>query len=224
MAQGRRFDLIVFDMDGTLVDTKDGIAETIRAVLRERGIDAPSAASIYPLIGLPLVEILKRYLPAGTGSDEIAALATSYRASYRREALSLVRPFPDVRAILADLRESDRRLAIATGRTQAMADDVLKLAGLTEYFDLVLGVDRVARPKPAPDLALAALHHLDIPAARALVVGDTVHDVEMGRGAGAATCAVTYGAQSRSELAPSRPAHTIDRFADLPAVVESSDH
>jgi phosphoglycolate phosphatase len=219
MPSDGRFDLIVFDMDGTLVDTTDSITETVRSSLSERGHEAPPASAIYPLIGLSLDSIFRRFLPADHESGEVAVLVSEYRARYRREALALVKSFPDVTAVLGDLRARDYRLAVATGRVRAMAIDVLTAAGLSDRFDLVLGVDQVEHPKPAPDLALAALRSFGTPSRRALVVGDTVHDVEMGRGAGTSTCAVTYGAQGPAELADAAPDHIIDRFDDVAAIV-----
>jgi phosphoglycolate phosphatase len=210
-----RFDLIVFDMDGTLVDTRDGIAETVVEALGELGFVQPAAAEVYPLIGLPLDEVFRRFLDPGASADTLRELSDRYRARYREVVMPRVRAFAGVPEGLRELRLQNHQLAVATSRFVRMATDVLSTAGLLDAFDLVLGMDLVARPKPAPDLVIAALERLAVPASRALVVGDTVHDIEMGRSAGATTCAVTYGVQTRGELVTAGPSYLVDSFDQL---------
>ena len=219
VAERGRFDLVVFDMDGTLVDTRDGITATIRATLGGRGYPTPAAEEIHPLIGLPLDLMLDRFLPPDVSRNVVVPLVAEYRAHYRREAMPLIRPFASVTETLADLRARGFLLAVATSRVAAMARDVLAVSGLAGKFDLVLGTDQVARPKPAPDLVLAALERLGVSPARTLVVGDTEHDVAMGRSAGALTCAVTYGAQSRAELLKAEPDHLVDDISAVLGIV-----
>jgi phosphoglycolate phosphatase len=145
----------------------------------------------------------------------VSGLIDAYRRLYHERVTPNTRALPEVPDTLARLRANGLRLAVATSKLTRIADEALAAAGLQPLFDRVFGMDAVERPKPEPDLALKCLAELRVPAGRALVVGDAVHDVEMGRAAGCATCAVTYGAQSREELARSEPNFLIDRFSEV---------
>jgi phosphoglycolate phosphatase len=241
-----RFDLLICDLDGTLVDTREGIVDTFQAVLSLAGLPAPSREDIMPYIGLPLDFMFRHFLawrrpeiggaPSTRGSrsradldtpstdpDWLSAVVADLIAAYRQRYHELVTPttraFPGVRETLESARSLGIRLAIATSKLTAIAEESLAAAGLLSLFAKVYGMDAVDRPKPAPDLAIKCLVELGADSRRALVVGDAVHDVEMGRAAGCATCAVTYGAQTRDELILSNPDYFADVFSDLLAIV-----
>lgn len=224
---------MICDLDGTLVDTREGIVDTFRAVLDLAGYPPPAREEILPFIGLPLDLMFRHFLArdaaAGRASSSVARedvlarvvpeLIAAYRRRYHEEVTPTTRAYPEVADTLAELRARGVLLAVATSKLTTIATEALLAAGLLPQFALVYGMDAVSRPKPAPDLATKCLDDLGVPASRALVVGDAVHDVEMGRAAGCATCAVTYGAQSRDELLLSRPDHLIDRLPDLLPIV-----
>ncbi len=220
---------MICDLDGTLVDTRDGIVDTFQAVLDLAGYPPPTRAEILPFIGLPLDFMFRHFLTRNGTGDEVAGSAEQQAllarvvpdliAAYRRRYHELVTPstqaYPEVAETLTELRSRGVLLAIATSKLTAIATESLSAAGLLPLFALVYGMDAVSRPKPAPDLALKCLEDLGVSPSRAIVVGDAVHDVEMGRAAGCATCAVTYGAQSRDQLLLGLPDHLIGRFSEL---------
>ncbi len=212
-------DLLICDLDGTLVDTRDGIVDTLRATLVAAGYAPPHPTAIYPTIGLPLRDVFLRFLPERTGGDVADRLVDAYRARYREVVIPRTRAFPGVAPTLATCARAGLRLAIATSKAVRVARDTLTAAGLAECFELVLGVDSVERSKPAPDLVFLAARELGVEPARALVVGDTDHDVTMGRAAGARTCAVTYGVQSLAELLAAGPDYVVNSFGELLGIV-----
>ena len=227
---------MICDLDGTLVDTRDGIVDTFRAVLELAGYPPPERAEILPLIGLPLDFMFRHFLardvnvgkaaPSAAGQDELARvvpeLIAAYRRRYHEQVTPTTRAYPEVADTLAELRSRGVLLAVATSKLTTIAAEALLAAGLLPLFALVYGMDAVSRPKPAPDLATKCLDDLGVDPSRAIVVGDAVHDVEMGRAAGCETCAVTYGAQSRDELLLGRPTHLIDSFPALLPIVLGS--
>ena len=215
------FDLLICDLDGTLVDTRDGIAATLRATLEEAGFPAPPPSEVYPLIGLPLDTLFRRFLPEASADGLAARLVEAYRDRYRRTVTPHTRAFPGVAATLDACRKAGLQLAVATSKTVRIARETLEVAGLADAFALVLGVDSVARPKPAPDMVLRVLAELGAAPGRTLVVGDAGHDVAMGRSAGARTCAVTYGVQTRAELLAAEPDCLVDRFGDVLGIVRA---
>jgi len=224
---------VICDLDGTLVDTREGIANTFRAVLELAGYAAPDREEILPFIGLPLDSMFRHFLTReqAAGSDAlcgssgdpleevVSGLIAAYRARYHERVTPVTRAFPEVAETLADLHARGVHLAVATSKLTSIATDALSAAGLLPLFALVYGMDAVARPKPAPDLATKCLIELGVPGSRALVVGDAIHDVEMGRAAGCVTCAVTYGAQSRDDLLLGRPDYLADTFSEVLALV-----
>jgi phosphoglycolate phosphatase len=227
---------VICDLDGTLVDTRDGIVDTFQAVLRLAGYAPPPREEILPFIGLPLDFMFRHFLTrelAGRVASPVAAkeqllaravpeLIVAYRRRYHELVTPNTRAYPEVADALSELRARGLLLAVATSKLTAIATEALSAAGLLPQFDLVYGMDAVSRPKPAPDLAEKCVDSLHGTPSRAIVVGDAVHDVEMGRAAGCATCAVTYGAQSRDELLLGRPDHLIDSFSELLPIVLTS--
>ena len=208
-------DLVICDFDGTLVDTLPGILATFSATLEEAGFAVPPPAEVLPMIGLPLATMFRRFLPDEPTEELIDQLIAAYRARYHADVAPRTRPFPGVAETLIELRRAGLRLAVATSKLVRIVGAGLAASGLAEYFDLVLGNDSVERPKPAPDMVLKILADLRVPPERALVVGDSIHDVEMGRAAGVRTCAVASGVNSRAELVAAGSNAVVDRFEQL---------
>jgi phosphoglycolate phosphatase len=209
---------LVFDLDGTLVDTPAGIARTIATVLANRGYPAPSAQDVYPMIGLPLEDSFLRFLPAEDRSVAPECVV-EYRELYQRVEVPATILFPGVADTLVRLKAAGVRMAVASAKLTSVAEATLAHSGARAFFQVVLGGDSVSQPKPHPQLAQSALSLLECPAKRALVVGDTSYDIQMGKSAGTATCGVTYGVQPRAQLASVAPDYLIDRFEDLAAIL-----
>jgi phosphoglycolate phosphatase len=123
--------------------------------------------------------------------------------------------FPGVADGLPALRAEGFTLAVATSKFQANADALLTAAGLRDHFSLVVGADRVSRSKPDPEMGLAILRELGIPAGRAVMVGDTTHDLLMAAGAGMRSIGVTYGVHSVPELRSAGPTWLADSFDEV---------
>ncbi|HEX2987986.1 MAG TPA: HAD-IA family hydrolase [Chloroflexota bacterium] len=209
---------LVFDLDGTLVDTPAGIARTIARVLANRGYPVPSSEEVYQMIGLPLVDSFLRFLPADARSIAPECVV-EYRDLYERIEIPATTLFPGVGETLARFQAAGVRMAVATAKLTRVAESTLAHSGARGYFDAVLGGDCVSEPKPHPQLALSALARLECSPESALVVGDTSYDIQMGKAAGTATCGVTYGVQPRTQLAGASPDYLIDRFAELAAIL-----
>ena len=211
---------VIFDLDGTLVDTPRAIVDTCRAATLRP--DA-SEALVRAAIGLPLEVALARVLGLETSAAEVQVAVERYRVIWRAEVGPRLHGlvFPGVREGLVELRARRLRLGVATGKNQAGADHSIDEAGLRASIDVVAGHDRVARPKPHGDLALFVLGALGLEAHQAVVVGDSALDLEMARGAGLRSIAVTYGAQSEDELRAAGPTRVARSFAEVVAALES---
>lgn len=148
------------------------------------------------MTGLPLETIFRRSWPDLSDADA-ATLRDEYRAIYDARAIPATRLFRGARVTLRAFHTAGLRQATVTGKRAADCERILRGLGIGREIDLFLGGDSVGRPKPAPDLALAALAGLGVDAARAVVIGDTRTDIGMGRAAGVRTIHVLWGYERR---------------------------
>lgn len=203
---------MVFDLDGTLLDSTTDIHASMAHALRSLGHPAPTVDELRPRIGRPLDELFTALAP---GAD-VAALCAAYRAHFLDTGHPSTRPFPGAAALLGELRDAGWALAVATTKTTEGAVRTLTTLGLLDGFDHVQGTDGFPC-KPAPHVverALAGLGAAGDPAA-CWMVGDTVHDVAAGAAAGVSTAAVTHGAHGREALLACAADLVVDDLAAL---------
>lgn len=212
------YKLIMLDLDGTLVDSLAGIVESFNATLAASGYPTQPDSLIVPMIGLPLATMFERFVPLDQ-HDLIPSFINTYRAIYAERAIPKAQLFPEVAETLRQLHVDGRLLTIASSKTRPVLQQVLKVCGVLDLFALIMGNDCVQRLKPDPEMLLLTLDQLGCTADEALMVGDSVHDIAMGKAAGVRTCAVTYGASSREELRLLEPEYTIERFGALGTII-----
>lgn len=215
----RRFDLLILDLDGTLVDSQDLLVGLVNDVLQEAGCPAADPTAVAATIGLPLAEVFRRAVP-GVPDHRIEALCTTFRGrADRQEFVERFRLYVDVAPTLASLRAAGLRLVVGTSKGRATTNDIVEHCGIAECIDEVIGGDTVTRGKPHPEMVHRAQALFGTPPQRTLMVGDTSFDIEMGQAARVATCAVTYGMHAAAALRQLRPDFVIDRFEQLGGVV-----
>lgn len=218
-------DLAVFDLDGTLVDSPTAIVETFTAAFAALGVEGPTSGAIRATIGLPLGRSFATLLGCADDAPIVAEGVRRYQAAFREiivpRATRLL--FPGVADGLAELRADGCVLAIATSKFHASADLLLRGAGIRDLFTVLLGADDVARPKPDPEMGLAVLRAAGVPAARAVMVGDTTHDVRMASAARMRSIAVTYGVHDRDELLTAGPTWIADSFPGVLAWIRAGE-
>lgn len=208
---------ILFDVDGTLLDTRDAWVAAFDDGLAAVGSGAMRGVEGARWIGTPIETIYGER--CGLTGD---TLKVAVQAFQRSEADSLgrgVRAYPGVAEMLAAL--SRWQLATITNKRHDTTVEALRLAGLGDRFVLVLGGDSVARKKPSPDPVLQAAEALKIPAAACAVVGDTENDVRAGREAGAVTIGVTWGYGSRARLEEAGVGYLVETPAALPPLARA---
>lgn len=189
---------LVFDLDGTLVDSLTDIVKSFVAAFEALGLEAPPEEEARSLVGLTLEDMYARFAPAELVDD----LCRAYRDHYPRHYTDNTAPFPGVTEALAELRSRGYLLAVATTKRQFMADGLVAAVGLTDSLDYVQGTDGFPA-KPAPDVVLRAV--AGVGGEGKWMVGDTVGDMLAGRAAGLRTYAVGWGTHSLSRLAEARP-------------------
>lgn len=204
---------ILFDFDGTLADTAEGILLTMRQTLIEMGRPVPSDDAIKQTIGLPLATSVK--LLGGFDDEETERGVETYRTLFPTFELEHITMFPEVPEILKLLKNKGLRFAICTSRGIGSLTRILSRYGLWELFETVVSASDNLPSKPAPDMVNVLLDRMGLTPDEAIVVGDTTFDVGMGNAAGCRTVAVTYGNHNRSQLLSADPDLIIDSFAEL---------
>ncbi len=197
-----RFDLIIFDWDGTLLDSAAAIVHSIQRACDDLGLAIPDDRTARSVIGLGLVDALARVVP-DLPSSRHQELAGRYRYHYlaRDHELTL---FEGVPTLLDDLCGRGHTLAVATGKSRAGLDRALGQTGIGNLFAATRCADESVS-KPAPDMVLELMDELSCEPSRTLVIGDTTHDLLMARHAGCDAVAVTYGAHLLHELLEAGP-------------------
>jgi phosphoglycolate phosphatase len=192
-----RFDLIVFDWDGTLMDSAGAIADCIRAACADLGIAVPSDEEARHIIGLGLQEAISALLPSLSPAD-YPLLTERYRHHFlgRDREIPL---FEGARDLIVDLHGRGYLLGVATGKSRMGLDRVLENTGLGRYFHASRCADE-CHSKPHPAMILELMDSFGVSPENTLMVGDTSHDADMAANASVGFVAVTYGAHPREQL------------------------
>ena len=210
--------LIILDFDGTLGDTRANIVLTMRRTLVRLGYAVPDEETIAATIGVPLEKGFEQMLP-GISPADVALCARTYREIFEKCRKELVpNLFPHVMETLDALKEAGYVLTIASSRSYGSLKEFLQEMGIAPYISYVLGANSVTHAKPHPEPVLKTMADLGFQADETLVVGDMPVDILMGKGAGAHTCAVTYGNASREELIAAGADYVIDDFSELTGI------
>lgn len=212
MALERRFDLIVFDWDGTLMDSAGAIVTAIRAACRDLGLAEPPESRARHVIGLGLHDALRHAVPDLPERDYPQMVER-----YRHHFLSKDREldlFPGVFGMIEALAGEERWLGVATGKSRVGLNRALGHTGLASFFHSTRCADECFS-KPHPAMLEEIMDELVVVRERTLMVGDTTHDLHMARNAGVAALAVSFGAHPRAELEAAEPLHIVDQPEDL---------
>ena len=208
--------IAILDFDGTLGDTTSVIIKTMQATISELGLPARTDEECAAMIGLRLIEIPPVLFPKCELEGEL--YASTYRKLFKIfNTDGAVELYPNVIETLKALDERGIRLTIASSRSKSTLVQYVENLGLSSIITYVLGADDVKQGKPHPEAVNMTLEHFGFNAEEAIVVGDTIFDVEMGLNAGTRSCGVTYGNGSKESL--SKADYLIDDFAQLLDIV-----
>lgn len=205
---------IILDFDGTIADTRMAIFATVQSTLKHLSLPVPDEQSVRQVIGLPLRDTFTK---AANITDEglIQECVTFYRSRFNEICKDYIQLYPGVKETLKALKKEGMQITIASSRGKESLLTLLNALGIAEDVDLIIGEQDVVQTKPAPDMVDLILHETDTPKEEALVVGDTIFDIMMGKNAGVKTCGVTYGNHTREKLLTSNPDYLVDDFSQL---------
>ncbi|HEY0971034.1 MAG TPA: HAD-IA family hydrolase [Gemmatimonadales bacterium] len=208
---------ILFDLDGTLLDTIELIVASARHAFDGHAGRVPTDAEWLAGVGTPLLAQLRGF---AADEEEVARLEERYREHQIQHHDRLTRCFGDTVATVEELHRRGHPLAVVTSKRTPSALRGLEHTGIRRYFPVVVGADQTMRHKPDPEPVHVALERLGASAERAIFVGDSVHDIGAGRAAGVTTVAACWGPFDRQLLAGAGADHMLECLADLPGLVE----
>jgi pyrophosphatase PpaX len=207
---------VLFDLDGTLIDSIELILNSARHAFRDRSGRVPDDAEWRRLIGMPLEASFRRY---ASDDADVASLLAKYREYQLANHDRLVKCYDEVVETVDFIRAAGHPVAIVTSKTTTMTRRGLDVSGLGAHFDMIIGCDVCERHKPDPQPVEIALARLGYTPDEAVFVGDSVYDMLAGNAAGVTTIAALWGPFTREDLAASQPAHYLNRMGDLPRLL-----
>ncbi len=212
VSRTKRFELLVFDWDGTLTDSSDLIVASMQVACADIGLPVPDAQQVRYIIGLGFKEALAHLLPELPSSDYPRVIER-----YRHHFLSRDAPipvYPGAIETIQKLYESGFLLAVATGKSRRGLNRDFYETGLGQYFHSSRCADECVS-KPNPAMLLELIEELRVDAGKTLMIGDTTHDLQMAQSAGVASLAVSYGAHPKEKLLALSPLACVNNTQEL---------
>lgn len=201
---------VLFDLDGTLIDTNELIIQTFQTVLDERFPGKYCRETILPFLGPPLYETFQQVDPT-----QVDDLIDAYRKWNMENHDSMVQAFPGVVETLENLHARGIKLAIVSTKRNEMIERALNLMNVRQYFTAVIGLDDVKNAKPDPEPVQLALSKLEVKPEHALMVGDNFHDIVAARAAGVDSVAVAWSIKGLDYLMAFEPVYAIHDMSEL---------
>ena len=212
----KNVDLIIFDLDGTLVDSQEGIAKGINFALNKLGAAQRSLSEISSFIGTGVEDLVSKSLGPGNQDkfEQAKTIFENYRINYPDGAYL----YPGAKEILEYFK--DKKLVIVTNRKRDFALPTMRSLGINDYFADIFGADDVACKKPSSCPLDAAVAKFNSDKAKAIMVGDMDVDILAGKKASILTCAVTYGIGKKEDILKAGPDYIIDHILKLKEIIK----
>ena len=212
MQKTRTFEAVLFDIDGTLLDTTELLFQSFEHTLLQHNVDAKTREEIGKLIGRYIGEIYENLAP-GLPTEQL--IDTHF--NFQMQHLHLAKLFPNTVAVLETLKKNNVKIGALTNRIKTSRPS-LTLAGLDKYMDIIITAEELTHPKPHPEGIEKAIRNLHVERNDVVMVGDTKSDILFGKNAGVATIAATYGFHGKN-LEKENPDYLIDDIADILPII-----
>lgn len=210
-----RYDAVLFDLDGTIIDTNQLIIETVQYVMRKNYGKTLPLDLVIANMGRPLEDQFQTF----TGEEEVAELIADYRKFNYDAHDEFVKPFPHVVEVLTELKSRGIRTGAVTTKMRASSIRSLEFCGLDKLLDTLVTVDDVEHPKPHPEPVLKAIEELQVDADRTIMVGDSPYDIQAAQAAGASSVAVGWSMRGEDVLKTYDPHFVIHDMKEILPIV-----
>lgn len=216
-----RFDLILFDLDGTLVDSLPDIASALNHALRASSLAPLPLDVVRGLVGEGVQRLVEKALAAQGAERDAAAIAREVVAIYSEKPCVDTRLYPGIIETVAELHQRGVRLAVVTNKVGSVARALLAELRMRDLFDAIVGDGDGHARKPSPEAAVALMGQFGAKPDRTLMVGDGLPDLAMGRAAGCPVAAVTWGYTDRGAIDAQAPDFVVDQPVELLSLLRS---
>ena len=213
------YKLVIFDWDGTLMDSVDRIVSSMQSAAKVVGLTIPSNEAAKQIIGLSIPEALKT-LFEGITDEQIEIMRLQYKYEYLEGDTTPTPLFANATNLLTLLKEQNKLLAVATGKGRDGLNRVLKVSETSTFFNTTRCAGEMPS-KPDPEMINSILAELDIAPYEAIMIGDTSHDLKMAQNAGVDSIGVTFGVHDREVLSQFKPKVVVDSLAELQKLLVS---
>ncbi|MEP6715584.1 MAG: HAD hydrolase-like protein [Terriglobia bacterium] len=213
--------LVIFDLDGTLIDSRLDLAHSVNAALAAMGRGPLAHELIFSYVGNGAPVLMKRVMGPGTSEEEAAAALQFFLDYYREHALDFTVLYPGVREALGQLHGAGMRLAVLTNKPAGITNTIMEGLQLAPFMFRVYGGDSFAHKKPHPVGIDTLRAEAVVPAASTWMVGDSAVDIQTARNAGVSACGVSYGFQPET-LREFPPDLLVDRLSEFAAFLLES--
>jgi phosphoglycolate phosphatase len=207
--------IIIFDLDGTLVNAYKAVFESINYAMTRSGFPRISAHVVKRSVGWGDRHLIQGFV----GLEQAPAVLKIYRRHHKQALKTGVKFLPGAKTVIRRLKEQGYRLAIASNRPTRFTRIILKILGIEKSFDYVLCGDKIKRPKPHPDMLLKIIGRYKLSRKDALFVGDMTIDAKTGRAAGIKTVVVLTGSSTRAEIKVLKPFKIITKISRLMPII-----
>jgi phosphoglycolate phosphatase len=214
----RDIKLIIYDLDGVLIDSSRAILESFRRTMMEVG-EPFKPDLILERIGYSLYQVFRDIMPPEY-HDRVEELRQAYIRHFQSLDISYIRLLPEMHETVAELTDRGFMQAVATNKTASEAERILSELGVGDHFDLIAGFMTVAKPKPEPDMIHYILDKLDVNPNEAVLVDDTDVGLTAGIRAGVYTVGITTGFNSVEQILSVNPSTVIEGMSELPKILE----
>ncbi|MCX6063339.1 MAG: HAD-IA family hydrolase [Caldiserica bacterium] len=208
------FDLYLFDLDGTLVDTRRDIAEAVNHVLRLHDRPVAELATVISWVGDGVDDMMKRAFKTDEGQF-VGELVDEFRSSYMDHCTDFSHLYEGCAETLTSLQERGAHLSVLTNKPQDLSLEILRRLGILQYFDRVVGPNDADLRKPNPSNLLSLIRDIGASRERTLMIGDSRNDILVANNAGVASCGCTFGYIGRDALLELKPTYLVDSLPQI---------
>lgn len=213
------FDAVLFDFDGTVADTGEGVFLCVRYAIDAHGLEQPNDEDIRKFIGPPMIVSYHTLYPQ-LSDDEVQSLMQSYREKYAEVGLYKYKLYDGITELLKKLNENGIKTAVASSKPQEALENIIKVSGIDKYFDCIVGADRNYTDSDKATIVEEAIKRTGVTdKSRVLMVGDRKYDIVGAHKAEIACAAVLFGYGSQKEFDEYRADYIVNSFKEVEKIV-----